>query len=448
MALPPGPRSALLHGARFVRDPVGLLTGLQERYGDAFSVPFPIWGRLVYFAHPDAIKQIFTGDPSVFHSGEAIEPVLSPVVGQSSVFVLDEEDHLRERRLLLPPFHGERVQGYAGTFAELAEREVERWPVGEPFKLRERMQSLTLEAILRTVFGVRDPERIARFQERVPRMARTSILVVMLPVTRRGKGRLTPWGRFLRARESLYELVYEEIDRAQADPAIEERDDVLALMLQARREDGTGMTREQLRDELMTVVAAGHETTATGLSWLFERVLRHPSVEERLRAEIASGGDEYLDATVRETLRVRPVVMDVVRRLTRDTEIGAFTLPAGSHVIPAIALVQLREDVYPGPLAFRPERWLGEAPPTTYTWIPFGGGVRRCIGAAFAQLEMKVMARTILERVRLTAPDPRDEAQRAEHVTVVPSRGGQVMVQERLDSAPSVTSSRPAVTAA
>jgi cytochrome P450 len=418
------------------------LTELQDRHGDAFSVPFPIWGRLAYFAHPDAIKQIFTGDPSVVHSGEAIEPVLSPVLGRRSVFVMDEDEHLRERRLLLPPFHGERVRGYADTFHELAARDVERWPVGQPFALRERMQSVTLEAILRTVFGVRDPERIARFQEEVPRLARTGVLITMLPVTRRGTSRLMPWGRFLRARARIDELVYAEIDRGLADPAIEERDDVLALMLQARHEDGSRMTREELRDELMTVIAAGHETTATGLSWLFERVLRHPEVEERLRAEIESGGDEYLDATVRETLRVRPVVMDVIRRLKRPMEIGGFDLPAETHVVPAIALVQRREDVYPEPLAFRPERWLEDAPPTTYTWIPFGGGVRRCIGAAFAQLEMKVMARAILERARLSAPDQSPEPQRAEHVTVVPARGARVVLDERLTAA-----SRPAVAA-
>jgi cytochrome P450 len=446
MALPPGPRSAVIQGARFVRNPVGLLAGLQRRHGDAFTMPFPIWKRVVYFAHPDAIKQIFTGDPALFHSGEAIEPVLEPVVGRGSVFVLDEAEHMRERKLLLPPFHGERIRGYADTFAELAAREVERWPVGEPFALRRRMQPLTLEAILRTVFGVRDPERIARFQELVPGLARTSTAIVMLPVLRHGSSRFLPWGRFLRARERLWKLVYDEIDRAQADPAIEERDDVLALMLQARREDGSGMTRDELRDELVTVIAAGHETTATGLSWLFERVLRHPEVEERLRAEIESGGDEYLDATVRETLRVRPVVMDVVRRVKRETEIGGWRLPAETHVVPAIALVQRREDVYPDPLAFRPERWLGDAPPTTYTWIPFGGGVRRCIGASFAQLEMKVMARTILEHARLSAPDERPEPQRAEHVTVVPARGGRVVLDERLS--PTVTTSRPAVTTA
>ena len=441
MALPPGPRISLLQAARMVRNPIAYLSGLQRRHGDVFTVPYPFLGRMAYLAHPDAIKQVFTGDPALFHSGEAVEPILSPVVGHNSVFVLDEDEHMRERKLLLPPFHGERVRRYAATFEEITVREVERWPLGEPFALRDRMQSLTLEAILRTVFGIRDPDVIAQFQAQIPRMARVGNLVVWMPGLRHGE-RFGPWARFVRAREAVYELVYNEIDRARSDPALEERDDVLALLLQARREDGNGMSREELRDELMTVIAAGHETTATGLSWFFERVLRHPEVEERLRAEIADGdGDEYLDAVVRETLRVRPVVLDVVRRVKRPVTIGGWDLPADTDVVPAIALVQLREDVYPEPHAFRPERFLeedgGAAGP--YTWIPFGGGVRRCIGAAFAQLELKVMARTILEHARVSAPDARPEPQRAAHVTVVPAHGTRVVVAEKLHPATSAT---------
>jgi cytochrome P450 len=419
---------------RFVRNPIDYLTDLQRRHGDAFTVPFPFLGRLVYFAHPDAIRAIFTGDPKLFHSGEAVEPILGPVVGAHSVFVLDEEAHMRERKLLLPPFHGERVRRYAQTFAEITEREVERWPLGAPFALRERMQSLTLEAILRTVFGIHDPAVIARFQERVPRMGRVGNLVVMLPGLRWDGDRFGPWARFVRAREAVYELIYAEIDRAAADPALDERDDVLALLLRARREDGSRMGRDELRDELMSVIAAGHETTATGLAWFFERVLRHPEVEERLRAEIAAGdGDEYLDATVRETLRVRPVIVDVVRRLKRRTTIGGWDIPAGTDVVAAAAVVQLREDLYPEPRAFRPERFLdGGGADGAYAWIPFGGGVRRCIGASFAQLELKVIARTILEHAQLSAADARPEPPRAAHVTVVPARGARVVLEQRI----------------
>jgi cytochrome P450 len=447
MALPPGPRFAPLQAALLVRNPIAYLVRLQRRYGDVFSVPFPFLGRMVYFAHPDAVQEIFTGDPALFHGGDALEPIMGPVVGRGSVFLLDEDEHMRERRLLLPPFHGERVKNYARTFAEITEREIERWPVGEPFPLRPRMQSLTLEAILRTVFGIDDARRIARFQEHIPRMARVGSLVVWLPGLRRG--RVGPWARFLRVREAIYELIYEEIDRARSDPRLDERDDVLALLLQARREDGSGMTRDELRDELMTVIAAGHETTATGLGWFFERVLRHPRVEERLRAEAAEGRDEYMDAVVREVLRVRPVVLDVVRRVKRPVTIGGWEVPAETDVVAPITLVQLREDVYPEPESFRPERFLddGGSGAGAYTWIPFGGGVRRCIGASFAQLEMKVMARTILERARLVVPDPAPETPRADHVTVVPGRGARVVLAERLDPASAVTPAQRTATA-
>ena len=431
---PPGPRFAFVEAARFIRNPIAYLTRLQDRHGDVFSVPFPFLGRFVYFADPEAIGEIFTGDPGLFHSGEAVEPILGPVVGPNSVFVLDDDEHLRERRLLLPPFHGERVRTYADAFAEIAAREVDRWPLNRPFELRERMQAITLEAILRTVFGIRDEQVIARFQEWIPAMGRWGNLVVWFPGLRIDRDPVGPWARFTRAREAVYELVYAEIDRAQADPALDERDDVLALLLRARREDGSAMSREELRDELMTVIAAGHETTATGLAWFFERVLRHPEVEERLRAEIAAGdGDEYLDATVREVLRVRPVILDVVRRLTRPATIAGWDLPAGTGVVAAVALVQRRQEIYPDPDEFRPERFLdGAQAETKYAWIPFGGGVRRCIGASFAQLELKVMARTILERARLGVPDPRPEAPRSAHVSSIPARGARVVLEERL----------------
>jgi cytochrome P450 len=419
-----------------VRNPIDYLAGLQRRHGDVFSVPFPSLGRMVYFAHPDAIKQIFTGDPALFHSGEAVRPFLEPVVGPHSVFVLDEAEHLRERKLLLPPFHGERIQTYADTFEEITAREVERWPLGTPFALRERMQLLTLEAILRTVFGIRDEAVIARFQETVQSMGTSGDLVVWMPALRRDWDRVGPWARFKRARARVHALVDAEIDRTQSDPGLDTRDDVLALLVRARREDGSAMSRAELRDELMTVIAAGHETTATGLAWFFERVLRHPEVEERLRAEIAAGdGDEYLDATVREVLRVRPVIIDVVRRLKQPMTIGGCDLPAETDLVAGVALVQRRPEVYPEPLEFRPERWLGgDGAATQYAWIPFGGGVRRCIGAPFAQLELRVMARTILERTRLSVPDARGEPPRAAHVSSIPARGARVVLQERLEA--------------
>jgi len=340
--LPPGPRFAALQAARFVRGPVAFLESMRRRYGDVFTVPFPFFERLVYLADPESIKQVFKGDPRVFHAGEGNAGPLGPVVGDRSVFVLDEDEHMRERKLLLPPFHGEAVGGYRELMAEIAAREVEHWPVGRPFALRGRTQPLTLEVILRAVFGIDDEEALAGYRALGAKLGEVSNLVVLLPALRRDLGRFSPWGRFLRVRNALDELIYGEIARRRADSDAASRDDVLSLLLQARREDGSPMTDVELRDELVTTVAAGHETTATGLAWLFERLLRHPDVEERLRASLADGDDSYLDAVVKETLRVRPVVVDVVRGLTQDTEIADWRLPAGTYVVPAIALVHLR----------------------------------------------------------------------------------------------------------
>src|SRR4051812_46236754 len=239
-ALPRGPRFALLQATRYMRNPMRYLTGLRRRYGDVFTVPYPSFGSMVYVSDPAGVKQIFTGDPALFHAGEGNAGPLGPLMGDNSVFLLDEGEHMRERKLLLPRFHGKQIRRYAETMADVAAREVERWPVGERFALRPRMQTLTLEVILRTIFGVNDPERLARYQERVPALGAIANLVVWVPATRRELGRYSPWTRFLRAREAVFELVYEEIDRAARDPsALAERDDILALLMRARHEDGS-----------------------------------------------------------------------------------------------------------------------------------------------------------------------------------------------------------------
>jgi len=445
--LPPGPRFAPLQALLLAREPIAYLERLRARYGDAFTIPVPLFGRIAYFSHPDVVAQIFRGDPAVLHAGEANVGPLGPVLGTGSVIVLDEEDHLRERKLLLPPFHGDRMHEYTRTFEEAAAEEVARWRLGEPFELRPRMQALSLEVLLRTVLGVNDPARLADYHRRVTRLMSVSNAIVWVQALRRDLGRWSPWGRFVRARDELDELVHEEIELGRADPAIAERDDVLSLLLQARREDGSPMTRQELRDELITVLIAGHETTATGLSWFFERVLRHNRVEERLRAEIAAGEEDYLEATVREVFRVRPPFFDVVRLTTRDVELGGWLIPARTYVGLSIPLVHGRADVYEEPGEFRPERFLEESP-GGHTWIPFGGNVRRCIGASFSLLEMKVIARAILGRARLRAPDPRPERPKAHHVMLAPARGARVVLDERVEPATSVTSVQRSGTAA
>jgi cytochrome P450 family 135 len=402
----------------------------RERYGDVFSSHFPFFGRVVYVADPALIKTVFTGDPHVFHAGEANATVLGDALGEHSLLTLDEGRHLSQRKLLLPPFHGESVRRYVEVMAEATAREVERWPVGGAFALRPRMQAITLEVILRAVFGVRDDERMDRFRERIPRLGELSSVLDWLPFMQRDLGGITPAARFRRAVAAVDELIYAEIaDRRALGAAAAERDDVLTLLLSARHDDGSPMSDVELRDELMTLLTAGHETTATGLSWAFERLLRTPRVLARLVDSLDD--DEYLDAVVKETLRVRPVIVDVARKLTRDLDLAGWRLPAGTLVLPAIAAVHVRPDLYPSPSEFRPERFLDGAA-ESYAWIPFGGGVRRCIGASFAQVEMRVVLREVLRRVRVRAPSARPERAQVRHVTVVPARGCRVLVEERL----------------
>ena len=416
----------LAQAAMVTARPYDWMVSRWRRYGDVFSSHFPIFGRVVYVADPAEIKRVFAGDAATFHAGEANFLALGDALGDHSLLTLDEGRHMSQRKLLLPPFHGESVRRYVELMAEATAREVEGWPVGRELALRPRMQAITLEVILRAVFGVRDGERMDLLRERIPRLAATTSVLTWLPFMDRDLGGLSPSARFRRALAAVDELIYAEIaERRESEPG----EDVLSLLLSARHEDGSPMSDVELRDELMTLLTAGHETTATGLSWALERLMRTPRVMERLVSSLDD--DEYLDAVVKETLRVRPVIVDVARKLTREVEIGGYTLPAGTLVLPAIAAVQARPDLYPEPEEFRPERFI-DGQPESYAWIPFGGGVRRCIGASFAQVEMRVVLREVLRRVRLRAPSQRPERPRVQHVTVVPARGARALVTERL----------------
>jgi cytochrome P450 len=424
---PPGPRiSPLLQAALVTARPYAWMRSRRRRYGDVFSSRFPFYGRVVYVADPAEVKRVFTGDPAIFHAGEANLIALGDVLGEHSLLTLDEGRHLSQRRLLLPPFHGESVRRYTDLMAEVSAREVSRWPLGQAFALRPRLHAITLEVILRAVFGVRDGERMDRFRAAIPRLAASTSLLSWLPFMQRDIAGITPGARFRRAVEDVDRLIYEEIDQRRSESA---GDDVLSLLLAARHEDGSAMSDVELRDQLVTLLTAGHETTATGLAWAFERLLRTPTVLTRLLESLED--DDYLDAVVKETLRIRPVIVDVARKLARDTEVGGYRLPARTLVLPAIAVIHAREDIFPRPAAFRPERFL-DAGVESYSWIPFGGGVRRCIGASFAQVEMRVVLREVLRRVRLRAPSRRPEGVRAEHVTAVPARGCRVVVEERI----------------
>jgi cytochrome P450 len=431
---PPGPKTpAVLQMLRYARDPLGFLIDLQRRYGDVFTISFPYFGRAVYVASPELVKSLFTGSPGLFHAGEANATVLEPALGPNSVLTLDDEPHMRQRKLLLPPFHGESVRRYGDLIREVTRSEMESWPVGEAFPLRPHTQRITLAVIMRAVFGVHDERRLARFEGLIDTFSQRVNLVTVLPFLRRNLGPWSPWTRFIGARKALDEFIYEEIAlrRREIEAGEEEHDDVLSLLLEARYDDGAPMSDEELRDELVTVLGAGHETTATGLAWAMERLLRNRPVLERLRESIAAGDDDYLGATVKETLRARPVIVDVARKLTAPAEIGGYRLKAGSFAMAAIAALHYRDDIFPEPYEFRPERFLdGKA--DNYAWIPFGGGVRRCIGAAFAEYEMRTILQEIVERADLSAPDPRPEKVKIRNITLAPGRGTVVRLDRPL----------------
>jgi cytochrome P450 len=406
------------------------MTRCRQRYGDMFTLRVAHEGTWVFLADPDAVKQVFAGDPNVLRAGAA-NVVLEPVVGRRSVLLLDEPDHMRERKLMLPPFHGERMQRYGELMSDVAAAEIDRWPVGEPLRLWPSMQAITLEVIVRAVFGVNEIERLEQLREALRSMLdwtteprRLAMLAAL------GPGRMRGTRTFQSTLNPVDELVFDEISRRREDPRLEQRDDILSMLVQARYEDGEAMSEQELRDELMTLLVAGHETTATSLAWALERLMRHPAMIDRLRDELAAGEDEYLDAVIKETLRLRPVLPIVVRMLTEPTEIGGRLLPAGVAVAPCIYLMHRRADVYPEPDRFRPERFL-ESPAGTYTWIPFGGGVRRCLGASFAIFEMKTVLSEILWRVELTPSEIGSEPVVRRAITLTPGRGAGAIVAER-----------------
>lgn len=433
MATPPSlsmPRS--LQSLGFLMREVPLTLRAQRELGDVFTVHVRGIPPLVIVADPAIVKEIFTGDATQLHAGEG-NAVLLPVVGPSSVLLLDEEPHLRQRKLMLAPLHGDRMKVYGDVMTQITDDEIDRWGLHEPMAMHPAMQAITLRVILRTVFGIDDGDRMAELERLLPTMLDLGQWATMVPAMQHDIAGRTPWGRFLRCRDEVDAILFDEIRRRHADPeGTAERPDVLSVLMQARDGDGAPMADSELRDELLTMLVAGHETTATTMSWVFERLLRHPEALARLRAEVAAGEDDsYLDAVIKETMRVRPVLNFAMRRLTRPLRVGAYDVPAGWQIAISLLLVGLREETYPDPLAWRPERFL-ERPPETYTWIPFGGGVRRCVGAAFAQYEMTTVLRRVLERCELRAADPAPEMRRRRAITFVPQHGARVVVERRV----------------
>jgi len=404
-----------------------MLSQCAARFGETFTLRIVHEGTWVVLSNPEHVKQVFTGDPRVFHAGEGNQ-ILLPVLGEHSVLLLDEKAHMEQRKLLLPPFHGKRMQRYGELMAAIAGEEIDRWPTGEPYRLRPRMQAITLEIILRAVFGVEEGERLEALRDELRKLLDmlTQPQMLLFPIFM-GPERLARFGPFQRMHARVDELIFEEIAERRRASDLDRREDILSMLVQARHEDDSPMSDRELRDELLTLLTAGHETTATALSWAVERLIRHPDKLRRLAEEVRAGEKEYLEAVVTETLRLRPVISIVARRLREPVEIGGWRLPAGVTLTPSIYLVHRRPDVYPNPERFEPERFVGN-PPGTYTWIPFGGGIRRCIGGSFAHFEMQVVLSELVKRRNLEPSRPEPEPNLRRAITETPRHDAEVVL--------------------
>jgi cytochrome P450 family 135 len=447
-SLPPCPSEPpAIQTARWLLRPIAFMESCRRRYGDAFGVRFLGFERpMVMLSDPEAIRALYTAHEHGLPPGRTI--ALQPVMGPSSILLLEGREHLSRRKLMLPPFHGERMRSYEGTVRRVTEREIDSWPEDRPFALHPRMQSITLEVILRAVFGVTDPARAGRLRKLLSELlsgTSSSALQFRVLLSRRlGRGG-DPLERLYRLLSEIDELLFAQIAERRSDPVGGEREDILSLLLSARFEDGSEMSDREIRDQLVTLLLAGHETTATALAWTLDLLLHHPPQLARLTAEVdtrgsvdvgagtgaggdagaGEGGDAYLRAVISESLRLRPVIPLAGRRLASDLNVAGLSLPAGTDVTPAIWLTHTRADLYPEPYAFRPERFLDRAP-TTYGWIPFGGGIRRCLGASFAEMEMRIVLDAMLKRCLLRPASSRAEHLTRRNVTFSPRRGTRV----------------------
>ena len=431
---PPGPRwpTAAQTLAWWSR-PIPFFERCRAQYGTRFTIKLLATPPFVHLSDPEEIKAVFTAPPDVLHPGEGAR-ILEPVVGPNSVILLDERPHMEQRKLLLPAFHGERMQRLTGLVTEVTEREVASWPAGSPVALHPRLQGLTLEIILRAVFGLDEGPRLDRLRALLGDIIEAGAGPLgLIPALQRDLGPWSPGGRFARIKAEVDGQIAELVDERRSEAG--DRDDILAMLLQAEHEDGTPMSFEEIRDELMTALVAGHETTASQLAWTFAMLAREPGVVRELVREIeADDGDAYLMATIHEAMRARPVLPNAEPRLTmREVEIGGWTYPKGVVLGVNAYLVHHDPAIYPDPYAFRPERFLDESP-GTYTWLPFGGGRRRCLGASFALLEMKVVMRAVLARHDVRPATAGPETVRRRSITISPKAGANVVLDERARS--------------
>jgi len=431
IGFPGGPsESPAFQTAHWLIRPIAFLESCRRRFGDTFSVRFAgARTPLVMVSDPAAIRGLYSERDNGLPPGRAFS--LRPLVGSRSILLQEGAEHLQRRRLMLPPFHGERIRAYEDLVAEIAERELDRCPLDQPFAVHPHMQRATLEVILSAVFGVSDAERLQRLRRLLPQLLdATSVGLQLRMLARRriGAGPVTELRALI---DEIDSELFAEISQRRRDGAAADRQDILSLLTLARFEDGSAMDDRELRDQLMTLLVAGHETTATALAWTFDLLVRYPAALAQLAAEVDHGeGDDYLRAVIAESLRIRPVVPLAGRRIAVELRADGFVLPPGTDVTPAIWLTHTRPDLYPEPLAFRPERFL-EQPPSTYGWIPFGGGVRRCLGATFAEMEMRVMLRSVLRTRTLKAASKDAERPIRRNVTLSPRRGTRIIFSLR-----------------
>jgi cytochrome P450 len=427
--LPDGPRTPRqLNGLLFLFARRWASARLQRRYGDSYTLDLPVVGRTVVVSHPDLVKAVYTAPPTVLHGGK--NP-LGSLLGPGSLFSMDEERHLEERRKLLPPFHGERMRSYDALIEEETLREMRTWPEGREFATNTTFQRITLRVILRAVFGAEGAE-LTDLEELLPRMTALGQRLVTATILRRDFGRFSPGHRYQQMRRRYDQIVRALIDERLADPKLGERIDILALMLAPLREAGERIDRGELADELLTLLVAGHETTASSLSWSVERLRRHPDVLRRLEREAEGESSAHRTATILEVLRSRPVIDLTGRTVMKPFQLGEWHLPPGVRVITQIGTVHADDRFHPEASRFDSERYVDNKPPT-YAWIPFGGGMRRCIGAAFAQFEMDVVIRTMLRHFELQPTDAPAERWSFRGVAYAPAKGGMAVVRRRAE---------------
>jgi cytochrome P450 len=428
VTLPDGPSlPRFVQGGTAIVAPLWMMRRLHERYGSAFRINIPVFGDAVVISDPAEVKQLFMTSPEI---ADILDLNLGLVLGPNSFFAISGDAHRRQRKLLTPPFHGRRLRAYEAIIEQEAVREMAAWPQGREFATLDPMMRITLNVILRAVFGA-DGAELAELRVLLPKMVKLGSRLVALPIPRTDLGRWSPWGRAHAHRREYDAIIDRLVADARRDPRLDERDDVLALMLQSRYDDGSAMTREEISDQLLTLLTAGHETTSTTLAWAVERLRRHPAVLGRLVKEADAGGSQLREATILEVQRVRPVIDGTVRKVrVPGLRLGRWMLPEGQVVLVSIYLIHRDENLFPDPLRFDPDRFMN-ARPDTYEWIPFGGGVRRCIGAAFANMEMNVVLRTLLRDFTLEPTSERGERWHSRGVAYCPARGGRAVVHRR-----------------